>query len=131
MQQPSAMRVVVGVIVGVVSIQAFMLFMFAWPTSNAGPRDVSIAVAGPPQAIGQIEKTLAAAPGADQGTPAFDVHPVGTRAAAAQAISDRDVYGAVIMTEQGRDFWSHREPAPRSHEFWRMRRASSPVTQPR
>ena len=61
----SPARLTVAVVVGIVTLQALMLLAFAWPAANVGPRELPIAVAGPPQAVEQVEASLAAVPGPD------------------------------------------------------------------
>lgn len=94
-------RLVIGLIVGVVAVQALMLFAFAWPASNSGPREVPIAVAGPPNVVEQVEQSLTSVPGRDEDVPAFDVTQVQDEGAAMEAITDRDVYGAVVVGPEG------------------------------
>lgn len=101
MNHLSPARIVVGVILGIAAVQALMVFAFSWPASNSGPRELPVAVAGPPEAIGQITQGLESAPSPDEGTSAFDVITVDDQAAAEEAIRDRDVYGAVVVSEQG------------------------------
>ncbi len=101
MSHPSGVRLVIGLIVGVVAVQALMLLAFAWPASNGGPREVPIAVAGPPEVVGQVEQSLAAVPGRDADVPAFEVVQVADEAAATEAIMDREVYGAVVVGPNG------------------------------
>ncbi|HEX6328065.1 MAG TPA: hypothetical protein VFZ72_15960 [Jiangellaceae bacterium] len=101
MAHPTGPRLVMGLIIGVVAAQALMLFAFAWPASNSGPREVPVAVAGPPEAVGQVEQALTSVPSRDEGVPAFDVMQVPDEAAAIEAITDRDVYGAVVIGPEG------------------------------
>ncbi|HEU4541423.1 MAG TPA: hypothetical protein VFR23_09885 [Jiangellaceae bacterium] len=101
MAHPTGPRLVIGLIVGVVAAQALMLFAFAWPASHSGPREVPVAVAGPQEVVGQVEQTLASVPSRDDGVPAFDVVQVEDEAAATEAITDRDVYGAVVVGPDG------------------------------
>jgi hypothetical protein len=101
MAHPTGTRLVIGLIVGVVAAQALMLFAFAWPASNGGPREVPIAVAGPPEAVGQIEQGLASVPSRDADVPAFEVVRVEDEEAATEAIMDREVYGAVVVGPSG------------------------------
>jgi hypothetical protein len=101
MAHPTGKKLAAALVVGIVTVQALMLFAFAWPASNSGPREVPIAVAGPDQVAGQLEQALAAAPGADADTAAFDVEVVADAATAENAILDRDVYGALVATPQG------------------------------
>lgn len=101
MSQPTGPRLVVGLVVGVVAVQALMLFAFALPAVNSGPREVPVAVAGPPEAVAQVEQVLASTPGRDADVPAFDVSVVEDQEAATEAIADREVYGAVVVSPDG------------------------------
>jgi hypothetical protein len=78
-----------------------MVLAFAWPAANVGPRELPIAVAGPPQAVDQVETSLAGVPGPDAEGNAFDVVTVDDAAAARTAIEDREVYGAVVVAPEG------------------------------
>src|SRR5919106_1298737 len=95
----SPTRRAIAVVTGVVVLQALMLLAFAWPQANVGPREVPIAVAGPEQAVGEVESALAAAPRADEDVAAFDVRTVADETAARDAIEQRDVYGAVVLSD--------------------------------
>jgi hypothetical protein len=101
MAHPTGPRLVIGLIIGIVAVQALMLFAFLWPASNSGPREVPIAVAGPPEMAGQVEQTLTSVPSRDEGVSAFEVMQVQDEAAAIEAITDRDVYGAVVIGPDG------------------------------
>lgn len=68
------------------------LALFAWPASRLAPRDLPVGVAGPAQATRTIEHELAGHK--DE----FDVHRYADATAARQAIKDRQVYGAVVVT---------------------------------
>jgi hypothetical protein len=74
---------------------ALIVTLFAWPSSNQEPRDLPVAVAGPPAAAQAIERQLDAHEGA------FDIQRYADEASAREAIEDRDVYGAFVATEQG------------------------------
>ena len=101
MHSASPARLTVAVSVGIVTLQALMLLAFAWPAANLGPRELPIAVAGPPQAVEQVEAALIAVPGPDDGRAAFDVVTVDDAEAARAAIEDREVYGAVVVSPDG------------------------------
>jgi hypothetical protein len=75
----------------VVVLQALLVPLFAAPAANIGPRDLPIAVAGPPQALQQL--------GAHSG--AFEITPVTDAAALDAAIRDREVYGGIVVTPAG------------------------------
>jgi hypothetical protein len=74
---------------------AIVLAMFVWPSARLEPRDLPVAVAGPPAAAEQLEQRLAAAGGA------FDVERHADEASARDAIADRDIYGAFVATPAG------------------------------
>jgi hypothetical protein len=74
---------------------AVVLALFAWPSAKQEPRDLPVAVAGPPAAVEVMEKELAAREGA------FDVQRYPDEAAARDAIEDRDIYGAFVATGSG------------------------------
>ncbi len=101
MHTPSPGRLTAVIVAGVVILQALMLFAFAWPAVNTGPREVPVAVAGPPAVVEQVEATLGAAPSSDEDVAAFEVTAVADEAAAVTAIEEREVYGAVVVTPDG------------------------------
>ena len=74
---------------------AIVLAMFVWPSARLEPRDLPVAVAGPPAAAGAFEQRLAASDGA------FEVHRYADEAATREAIEDRDVYGAFVAGADG------------------------------
>jgi hypothetical protein len=86
---PAAAILVVPLVV------AIILTLFAWPAAKLEPRDLPVGVAGPAAATGPIEEQLSAREGA------FDLHRYADEAAAREAIEDRDVYGAFVVTPQG------------------------------
>jgi hypothetical protein len=88
----------IGVIIAlaVVALPALLVPVFAGPTANLEPRDLPIAVAGPPQATAALKAQVEAThPGA------FDVMAVPDAASADAGIKDRSVYGAIVVTKQG------------------------------
>ncbi|MEV7889181.1 ABC transporter permease [Streptomyces sp. NPDC002817] len=76
-------------------IAALALWAFAWPAARTAPRDLPLGVAGPAAATAQVEKQLAQHEGA------FELHHYKNEAAARDAIEDRTVYGAVVVTTEG------------------------------
>jgi hypothetical protein len=76
-------------------VVALVVALFAWPSSRLEPRDLPVAVAGPPAAADQMANGLAAQGGA------FEVHRYADAADARQAIEDRDAYGAFVATSSG------------------------------
>jgi hypothetical protein len=88
-------RSLVAAVVLVPVVVAVALMAFAWPSARLAPRDLPIGVAGPPQATASIERQLG------QRGNAFDVHRYTGAAAARAAITDRDVYGAIVVAPSG------------------------------
>ncbi|PWI20035.1 hypothetical protein DI272_42120 [Streptomyces sp. Act143] len=76
-------------------LAALALWAFAWPAARTAPRDLPLGIAGPAAATAQVERQLAAHEGA------FEIHHYADEAAARDAIEDRTVYGAVVVTAEG------------------------------
>ena len=94
---PLALGVLIALVV--VALQALLVPLFAGPAANIAPRDLPIAVAGPPPAAtGVADKLAAEHPGA------FDVQVVADGTAADAAIKNRDGV---------RGHRAHRRPVPR------------------
>ncbi|MFE0256550.1 ABC transporter permease [Streptomyces sp. NPDC059010] len=88
-------RRLIAVVVLVPVLAALALWAFAWPAARTAPRDLPLGVAGPAAATAQVERQLAQRDGA------FEIHRYADEAAARDAIEDRTVYGAVVVTPQG------------------------------
>ncbi|WLW56744.1 ABC transporter permease [Streptomyces sp. YU58] len=88
-------RRLAAVIVLVPLLAALALWAFAWPAARTAPRDLPLGVAGPDRAVAQVEQRL------EQREGAFEIHRYADEAAAREAIEDRTVYGAVVVTAQG------------------------------
>ncbi|MEU5892490.1 ABC transporter permease [Streptomyces sp. NPDC047461] len=88
-------RRMIAVAVLVPVIAALALWAFAWPAARTAPRDLPLGVAGPAAATAQVEKQLAQHEGA------FELHRYKDEAAARDAVEDRTVYGAVVVTADG------------------------------
>ncbi|MFE6778510.1 ABC transporter permease [Streptomyces sp. NPDC057702] len=92
----SGLPLVALVVVGIACLQALMLVLFSWPNARLAPRDLPIAVAGPPQAVERFERELERSrPGA------FTLHRVADAQAARERVRNRDDYGAVILGPDG------------------------------
>ncbi|MDT0441049.1 ABC transporter permease [Streptomyces johnsoniae] len=77
---------------GLLMAQAVMLVLFAWPNARTEPRDVPIALAGPPPAVEQVAATM------EERLPgAFTIHRVADEEAARERIEERDDYGALVL----------------------------------
>ncbi|WP_369167480.1 ABC transporter permease [Streptomyces sp. R28] len=88
-------RRLIAVIVLVPVLAALALWAFAWPATRTAPRDLPLGVAGPAAATTQVEKQLSRHEGA------FEIHRYADEATARDAIEDRTVYGAIVVTAQG------------------------------
>src|SRR5690349_12960743 len=89
---PRRLAAVVGVLAVVPLLAALALWAFAWPAARTAPRDLPLGVAGPAAATAQVEQQLARHKGA------FEIHHYADEAAARDAIENRTVYGAVVVT---------------------------------
>jgi hypothetical protein len=92
---PSHGRRIAAVVVLVPVLAALALWAFAWPAARTAPHDLPLGVAGPATATAQVQQQLESREGA------FEIHHYADEAAARDAIEDRTVYGAVVVTEQG------------------------------
>ncbi|MCK0111736.1 ABC transporter permease [Ornithinimicrobium sp. F0845] len=88
---------IAGLVLGVAALLLVVGSAFSWPAVNSGPHQVPLGVVAPGGAAEQLVPRLAAAAGED----AFDVQPLADRAAAEQAIADREIYGAVVLDPAG------------------------------
>ncbi|MFE3447203.1 hypothetical protein ACFXNW_29580 [Nocardia sp. NPDC059180] len=79
----------VAIGVGASLLQALMLIAFAWPAANMAPRDLPVAVTGPQAAM--VAERLAA-----HDPDAFEITTTPDENAARVAITDREVYGAIV-----------------------------------
>ncbi|MQA06071.1 MAG: ABC transporter permease [Streptosporangiales bacterium] len=68
---------------------------FTWPNARLEPRDLPIGVVGQPPATAQLTERLASQSGA------FEVHLYRSTDAARDAIEERDIYGAIVVSEAG------------------------------
>ncbi len=78
------------------AVMASFLLAFAYPATSQEPRQLPIVVAGPPDAVEQVQARL----GSQDGD-AFDVVAVADRAAAVADVLDRRAYGAVVLGADG------------------------------
>jgi hypothetical protein len=75
---------------------AVLLVAFAWPATQTRPREVPLAVAGPPPAVEQVRAAL------DRADPgAFALRPVADAAQAEALVRDRSVDGALVLSPGG------------------------------
>lgn len=87
----------IGVVVLIVTaIATTLLIAFALPTVKSGPRNLPVAIVGPPAVTDQIAQALGRAkPGAIELIPAADAD------AALTLIKDRQAYGAILVGQDG------------------------------
>jgi hypothetical protein len=89
------MKPVVQIAVMMTVIVSVILTLFAWPLANAKPSHVPIGLVGSAAAISGVKA------GFEQQSPgAFDIVTFANRDAAAEAIGKREVYGALVLTDQ-------------------------------
>lgn len=89
-------RVLVGIVVGITTVIALMLLVFAAPVLSSGPRDLPLAVSGPDQATAMVTGTLQEAqPGA------FEVTTYESAEEAADAITQRKAIGGIAVSAEG------------------------------
>ncbi|MEV0116642.1 ABC transporter permease [Streptomyces sp. NPDC050844] len=89
----SLRRLMVGVLL-VPVIVTLALSAFAWSSSRLAPRDLPVGVVAPMPAAEKLKSGL-------QRGDAFDVHSYASESEAREAIRDRDVYGAFVVSPKG------------------------------
>ncbi|KAF4410477.1 MULTISPECIES: ABC transporter permease [Streptomyces] len=92
---PPPARRLLAVVLLVPVVVALALWVFAWPAARIAPQELPVGVAGQASAATQLEQALA-----NRGD-AFEVHRYEDEAAAAEAVREREVYGAVVATPRG------------------------------
>ncbi|MEU9310958.1 ABC transporter permease [Streptomyces sp. NPDC048256] len=102
----SATRRLIAVVLLVPTVAAVALWAFAWPAARTAPRDLPLGVAGPPAATAQLEKQLTRHEGA------FEIHHYADATAARDAVEDRTVYGAVVVTAEGSELLTASAASP-------------------
>jgi hypothetical protein len=80
---------------GLTALVALILLAFSWPALTADPHGVEVAIAGPEQAVTQVEPMLA-----EQAGDTFDITTLTDRAAAVEAIEEREIAGAIVLGEE-------------------------------
>ncbi|BDZ63758.1 hypothetical protein [Agromyces mangrovi Wang et al. 2018] len=86
---------VLALSVALVAVVGVIVLAFSWPSITSEPRDLPVAIAGPAEAVAQIEQGL------DEAQPgAIAFTEVAGRDEAVEAIETREVYGAIILGQQ-------------------------------
>jgi hypothetical protein len=99
--------VVLAAVGAIVVAQFLLVLMFAWSSSRAAPRDLPLAVSGPPVTAEGL------AHGLEQSQPgAFTITVLPDAAAARAAVTDRQVYGAVSLSTAGAIVYTASEASP-------------------
>lgn len=80
-----------AVVLAVTALVALVVTAFAWPASELAPRELPVAVVGPPEAAAGLEQGAAAL-----GEEALAVTALESRDAAVAAIEDREVYAGFV-----------------------------------
>ncbi|MGW7351121.1 ABC transporter permease [Streptomyces sp. NPDC054784] len=91
----SQVRSMIVVVLVVPAVIAFSLWAFLWPSARLAPRDLPLGVAGATAAVAPVKAQLEEREGA------FEVHGYPDATAARTAIKEREVYGAVVVTDRG------------------------------
>ncbi|MFD6446509.1 hypothetical protein ACFWEJ_15500 [Promicromonospora sp. NPDC060204] len=83
---------VVGVALALTLVLTVFVLAFSWPSVTAEPRDLPVAVVGSADAVSAVRENL------DEAQPgAVELIEAGDRAAAVEAVENRDVYGGVVL----------------------------------
>jgi hypothetical protein len=121
-------RRLIAILVLAPVLATLALWAFAWPAARTAPHDLPLGVAGPPAATAQLEKQLERREGA------FEIHHYAGEAAARDAVEDRTVYGAVVVTPQGPELLTASAAGPAVAQFLQQtvtRQAAAEGTQVR
>ncbi|MGI9822553.1 hypothetical protein [Agromyces sp. Marseille-Q5079] len=98
MSHPDAMKAhtpllrVTAIALALVALVGVIVLAFSWPTVTADPKDLPVALAGPAEAVEAASEAID-----EKADGAIALETVDDRAAAVEAIEQRDVYGAVIL----------------------------------
>lgn len=84
-----------GISVAMTAIIAIIVLAFSWPALTAEPKDVSIAVVGPEQAVSAVQEQLDEA-----GDGLFAITTVDDRDTAVDGIEAREYFGAIILGQE-------------------------------
>lgn len=102
----STRRPLIAVVVLVPLLAALALWAFAWPAARTAPHDLPLGVAGPAAATAQLEQQLNRHEGA------FEIHRYADEAAARDAVEDRSVYGAIVVTPKATELLTASAASP-------------------
>ncbi|HYP73724.1 MAG TPA: hypothetical protein VEP72_06495 [Microbacterium sp.] len=86
---------VVGLALALAVVVGVIVLAFAWPSVTAEPHDLPVAIAGPAASVAAVEDALD-----DKQPDVFAFVEVDDRDAAVAAIEQREVYGALVLSDQ-------------------------------
>jgi hypothetical protein len=89
-------RTVMRVVLGATALLTVLITAFAWPASEVAPRDLPVAVAGPPEAVTGLGQGATAL-----GEDALEIAVEDDRAAVVAAIEERDAAGGFVLGPEG------------------------------
>ena len=85
-----------GPVLALSALITVLVTAFAWPTAQVGPHNLPVGITGPAPAVEHIRHSLETV-----GDSSIDASTYRDRAAAVQAIEDRDIYGAIVVSATG------------------------------
>ncbi|WP_327424108.1 ABC transporter permease [Streptomyces sp. NBC_01230] len=88
-------RRMVAVVLLIPVVVTLALWAFAWPAARIAPRHLPVGIAGSAPAADRVQQQF------ERHGDAFEIHRFGDVTAARNAIEDRVVYGAVVITPKG------------------------------
>lgn len=94
--EPTSWGKALGIAIGLAVLVGALVTAFAWPASETRPRDVPVAVVGPPEAVALVDQQLSSVMSG-----AFDVEAAPDADTARELILDREVYGAIVLDPAG------------------------------
>jgi hypothetical protein len=89
-------RTVLRLVLGTTALLTVLITAFAWPASEVAPRNLPVAVTGPPEAVAGLGQGATAL-----GEDALDITVENDRAAVVAAIEDRDAAGGFALGPEG------------------------------
>lgn len=81
--------------VGIAAVQLLFMFCLGYPPLHAKPHHLPIGIAGPNAAVAQVEAKL------DTEKDALHIHYYSNALTAREAVLDREIYGAIVITPDG------------------------------
>ncbi|MGV9455944.1 ABC transporter permease [Streptomyces sp. NPDC003635] len=102
----STRRPLIAVVVLVPLLAALALWAFAWPSARTAPHDLPLGVAGPAAATAPLERQL------NEHEGAFEIHRYADEADARDAVEDRSVYGAIVVTPKATELLTASAASP-------------------